>query len=111
MLRKLRAVWIRLLRAGRMPEDFDDELESHIAFHTDEGVRAGLSAEEARRRALIRLGGAEQVQQAMRERATLPWIESLLRDVRYALRGFARNPVFAVTIVATLALGIGTTTA
>ena len=111
MLRKLRAVWMRLPRAGRMPEDFDAELESHIAFHTDEGVRAGLSAEEARRRALIRLGGAEQVQQAMRERATLPWIESLLRDVRYALRGFARSPAFAVTIVATLALGIGATTA
>lgn len=111
MLRKLRAVWIRLFRTGHAQNAFEAELESHVAMHVEDGVRAGLSPEEARRRALIRLGGAEQVQQAMRERATLPWIESLLRDVRYALRGFARNPVFAVTVIATLALGIGATTA
>ena len=111
MLRKLRAMGMRLFRAGRTQNEFEAELASHIALHTEEGVRAGLSPEEARRRAMIRLGGAEQVQQAMRERATLPWIESLGRDVRYAMRGFTRNPVFALTVIATLALGIGATTA
>jgi hypothetical protein len=111
MLRKLRAMGMPLFRAGRTQSEFEAELASHIALHTEEGVRAGLSPEEARRRAMIRLGGAEQVQQAMRERATLPWIESLGRDVRYAMRGFTRNPVFALTVIATLALGIGATTA
>jgi predicted permease len=102
---------MRLCNARQKRHDFDAELESHVAMHTEDGVRAGLSPEEARRQALIKLGGAEQARQAMRERATLPWFESLVRDVRYALRGFARNPIFTIAVVATLALGIGATTA
>jgi len=47
----------------------------------------------------------------MRERNALPWVENLSRDVRYAVRGFGRNPIFTVTVIATLALGIGATTA
>jgi len=86
-------------------------VEAHLAAHTDEGMRAGLSGDEARRQALLRIGGVEQVRQAYRDRATLPWLESTLRDVRYALRGFGRNPVFAFTAILTLALGIGATTA
>ena len=109
MLRQLRALWLRLF--PRHVNDFDVELESHLAMHIDDGVRAGLAPEEARRQALIKLGGAEQTRQAVRERNTLPWLESLMRDVRYALRGFARSPAFALTIIATLALGIGATTA
>jgi predicted permease len=80
-------------------------------MHTDEGVRAGLSEDEARRQALIRLGGAEQARQAYGERAALPAVETLIQDVRYALRGLARNPAFAVTAIVTLALGMGATTA
>ena len=109
MLRKLRAAWMRL-RHGR-DNEIDAELESHVAMHTEDGMRAGLSKEEARRQALIRLGGSEQTRQAYRERATLPWMESFWRDVRYALRGFGRNPIFTITVIATLALGIGATTA
>jgi predicted permease len=111
-MRKLRALWIRLRgMVGAQRDDFAAELESHIAMHTDDGIRAGLSPEEARRQALIRLGGAEQTRQAYRERRTLPGLESVFRDVRYALRGFRRSPVFTITVIATLALGIGATTA
>ena len=81
-MRKLRALWFRLLHGRRAQDEFEVELESHVAMHTDEGVRDGLSAEEARRQALIRLGGAEQTRQAYRERRGLPWVESLLRDLR-----------------------------
>ncbi len=111
---RLRALWMRLiglLHPGRAEEEFRAELESHIVMHTEEGIRAGLSPEEARRQALLQLGGAEQTRQAHRDRRTLPWLENLLRDIRYALRGFRRNPVFTVTVIITLALGIGTTTA
>jgi len=70
-----------------------------------------LSEAEARREALLRLGGAEQVKQAYGDRATVPLIENVMRDVRYTLRGIRRNPVFAITAILTLALGIGATTA
>jgi putative ABC transport system permease protein len=113
-MQKLRALWIRLcgiFSSRQIGDEFDAELQSHIDQHIDEGVRSGLSETEARRQALLRVGGADQLRQAYRDRATLPWLENLLRDVRYALRGFQRNPVFAVTAILTLALGIGATTA
>ena len=89
-MRRLRVLWLRFLGLIRRngDEEFNAELQSHVEMHIEENVRAGMSAEEARRQALIWLGGAEQARQIYREQETLPWLENLLRDVRYALRGF-----------------------
>jgi predicted permease len=101
-------MWMRLrglFAGGRGDGEFDAELESHVTMHTEDGVRAGLSPKEARRQALIRLGGAEQTRQACRERRTIPWLESLLRDLVYGLRTLARHR--GATAIAVLSIGLG----
>ncbi len=104
----LRALWMRLiglLRPTRADEEFRAELESHVDLHTQANMRAGLTPEEARRQALIRLGGAEQTRQAQRERRTLPWLENLARDFSYGVRTLAKHP--SATAVAVLSIGLG----
>jgi len=109
---RLRSTWMRLASMLRGVHGSDEgesgfrvELESHIAMHVEDGVRAGLSRDEARRRALIRLGGAEQTRQAYRDRVTLLWLEDLVHDLRYSLRTTAKHP--AVTGIAILSIGLG----
>jgi predicted permease len=85
--------------------EFEAELESHVDLHTEDGIRAGLSPEEARRQALIRLGGAEQTRQAYREQLVMPWVESLLRDLAYGLRTLGKHR--GTTAIAVLSIGLG----
>jgi predicted permease len=109
-MRKLRALWLRLLglfSAERGTNDIDAELQSHLQMHIDDNQRTGMSGEEARRRALIQLGGIEQTKQAVRERRGLPSVESLLRDVRYSMRTLWHTPGFTFVAILVVALGIG----
>ena len=109
-MHKLRAIWIRLLgltATQRNSSDFDRELQSHLQLAVEDGIRRGLSLNEARRQALMQLGGAEQTRQAQRERATLPWIEKMLRLFCYSLRTLAKNPATTAVAILSIALGIG----
>src|SRR5215469_6585164 len=105
-MRQLRAIWMRALGA-RQAHDFETELESHLAMHIEDGVRAGLTPEEARRRALMRLGGAEQTRQAYREQSMLPWLEGFARDLRYGLRALVKHPAVTIIAILSIALGMG----
>lgn len=107
---QLRGLWMRILGAVRpagADAEFYAELESHIAMHTDDFVRVGLTPMEARRQALIRLGGTEQARQTHRERRGLPQVESLVRDLAYGARSLRKNPTATAVAVLSIGLGIG----
>ena len=111
-MRKVRA-WLLRFKGlfSRNDRDFVDELESHLQLHIDDNIRAGMSPQEARRVALMKLGGVDQAKEAYRDRATIPLLESVMQDLRFALRQLRRNPAVTVAAVLTLAAAIGANTA
>jgi predicted permease len=113
-MKQLRALWARfrgVFAGRRADQELADEIESHIQLHADEYVRTGVSPEEARRRAIVALGGIESTKEAYRERRGLPRLESLIRDFRYGTRTLRRSPGFLLAAVAILGLGVGVNSA
>jgi predicted permease len=113
-MKSLRA-WMKRLAGvfatSKADRELDAELESHLQLHIDDCLRAGLPPAEARRRALIALGGVAQTTEQYRDRRGLPAFESLVRDVRFGARSLARTPGFTAAAIVILGLGIGANSA
>src|SRR5712672_530784 len=91
--------------------DLDQELRAHLENETEKYVTAGLSPQDAARRARIALGGLEQIKEQCRDARGISFLETLLYDVRYGFRTLRKSASFSVVAILTVALGIGANTA
>jgi hypothetical protein len=87
------------------------EIAEHLALQTEANLRAGMSLDEARRQAALKFGGSQAIREDHQSEHGIPIIENLLFDLKYAVRMLLRSPGFATVAIATVALGVGATTA
>src|SRR6266487_654767 len=106
LLLRLRALFFR----NRVESELEDELDCHIEMQARKNLAAGMSEAEALRRARFQFGGAEQVKEECRDARRVRLVETIGQDILYAIRGFHRSPTFVLTVVATLAWGLGLNT-
>jgi putative ABC transport system permease protein len=100
-----------MLLSRRLDDEFDREVGEHIALLTSDNIRRGMTPEEARRAAIVRFGGPMQIKEQQHDGRGLPFVETTLQDVRYALRSLMKHGTFSIVAIATLAIGIGAGTA
>ena len=110
-LRQGLARLISFFRKQHLDQEFDEEIAAHVEFATQDFIRQGSTLPEARRLALIKLGGIEPSKELHRDSRGLPWLDGVCQDLLYAWRTMAKRPVFTATVATTLALGIGASTA
>ncbi len=104
---RFRALFFR----DRENRELEEELRFHIDMQIDKNIAHGMNPREARRQAHLRLGGLTPVREATRDARGVRWLDALIQDVRYGVRGIRANPLFTLSLVATLGLGIGASTA
>ncbi|MGO9339658.1 MAG: ADOP family duplicated permease [Terracidiphilus sp.] len=102
---------LRFLIFRKRRSELDEEIEFHLEQAITTRIATGMDPAEARRQALIEFGGIEPTREQCERQRPAWWIGTVMQDVHYAFRGFGRNPLFTISVLITLALGIGATTA
>lgn len=111
LIPRLNSLWRNLFHKDRVDQEFSEEIKAYLDMLTEAKLRQGLSPQEARRNALLELGGVEQVEERVREIRMGQFIETAWRDVRIGVRTLVHSPIFTAVTVLSLALGIGANTA
>src|SRR5437868_2960874 len=96
-----------LVRRADVERELDDELRFHLAREAERYEQLGYSRAEAERRARLAFGGVDRAKEESRDGRGTIWLDTVMQDLRYAMRGLRRTPLFAAGVVLTLALGIG----
>ena len=94
-------------RKDQLDQELNEEMASHLQMAVEENMRRHMSAEEARRQALVRFGGVQQALERHRESRGLPWLDVLIQDLRFTFRTLRRDSGFTIVAVLILTLGIG----
>ena len=111
LIPRLFSLWRNLFHKDRVDQEVSEELQAYLDMLTEAKLKQGLSPREARRSALLDVGGVEQVEESVREIRMGQFIETTWRDVRLGVRTLVHSPIFTVVTVLSLALGIGANTA
>jgi hypothetical protein len=112
-MKLLVTAWLRLrnlFRSEQIDRELQDELASHLEMQIEDNIRSGMSPAEARRQAVLKLGGLEQTKESARDLRGFQFLENLTRDLRFGFRSLLKNRGLSFIAILALTLGIGATT-
>ena len=110
-LHQLAALWRALVRNARVDADLAEEMRFHLERETQANVARGMSPESAHRAARLKFGSVDDAHEASRDDRPGVGIRQTLNDLRFGARLLAKSPMFGITAIAIVALGVGAATA